>query len=128
MRHDRPGDLTAQARLARHGLLIQQHGHRLAQHLLNAVGSGQVKDGQLRAGGCIGKNKRQSAERQTRTLHASIQRGERVFFLFAGDATLDHQNFGARKRRKSLNLLRISGGRCRVRTCDPCRVKAVLYR
>jgi hypothetical protein len=21
-----------------------------------------------------------------------------------------------------------SGGRCRVRTCDPCRVKAVLYR
>jgi hypothetical protein len=20
------------------------------------------------------------------------------------------------------------GGRCRVRTCDPCRVKAVLYR
>ena len=22
----------------------------------------------------------------------------------------------------------VSGGRCRVRTCDPCRVKAVLYR
>ena len=21
----------------------------------------------------------------------------------------------------------LSGGRCRVRTCDPCRVKAVLY-
>jgi len=20
------------------------------------------------------------------------------------------------------------GGRCRIRTCDPCRVKAVLYR
>ena len=28
---------------------------------------------------------------------------------------------------KALIIFAIVGGRCRVRTCDPCRVKAVLY-
>jgi hypothetical protein len=35
---------------------------------------------------------------------------------------------GARGRRMSLIFQGFLGGRCRVRTCDPCRVKAVLYR
>jgi|tagenome__1003787_1003787.scaffolds.fasta_scaffold17481286_1 hypothetical protein len=30
----------------------------------------------------------------------------------------------ATTKKSELNL----GGRCRIRTCDPCRVKAVLYR
>jgi len=37
-----------------------------------------------------------------------------------------------KKAGKSLNINHLPalvlGGRCRVRTCDPCRVKAVLYR
>ena len=34
-----------------------------------------------------------------------------------------------RRRGATLSLLRLfRGGRSRIRTCDPCRVKAVLYR
>jgi hypothetical protein len=37
------------------------------------------------------------------------------------------QEWPTKKPHKSGTCEALSGGRCRVRTCDPCRVKAVLY-
>ena len=47
-----------------------------------------------------------------------------LFFTFF----VPRNDNATRRWRKSLSLLDFLGGRCKFRTCDPCRVKAVLYR
>ena len=68
-------------------------------------------------------------------LASDIQRGPKQFLVSGfepADAFMHRLTRRSAEQesawRKGPKVIEFLGGRCRVRTCDPCRVKAVLYR
>ncbi len=114
-------------------------GPGLGQHRLAALLSGWnqaqgrrfVAHGILRrsscGAGCIARDFR----RRRQCIEAQLRRrcDKSVILRRRGHATASTDSLTADKRTVRSPAPREGlGGRCRIRTCDPCRVKAVLYR